>query len=632
MRKISISILFICLIGIAWAQKKNTSSNKLEKQRINLLREISNTEKRLVTLGQSKASSLESLKVLQQKLDARSKLLNNLDRQVSSIDNSITRTNHQIFDLKKDLGDLKTHYAELVRFSYKNRTAQNFILFLFSAKSFNDANRRLSYVKQYRNYRAKQAQKIGLANVKLKKTAEHLKTKKVDKAETLNAQKKQNVALEKETAQQNQMVVNLQGQEVKLKKQLASKKQTAIQLNNAIGKAIRLEVERARKRAIQEQLQKQKEAIAQKEKEEQFALAKKRKAEEGKRAEQRRIKAEKEAKRIASENKRLEEERLKAEGEAKTAAEEKRKRIARERKLALEKKKAEAEAKKLAELKKEREAEEKKAKQLAEAKRKKREAELALQKKAEESRARKLRKEKKRQETLRVKLEEERKKQREYEKRSARENKRRARERKKLASEKAKNAKRGGKYLNPRYIPTQAEKEAEARKKAAAIERAKERVKNNYTIALTAEERNLSSNFASNQGKLPWPVASGYISDHFGKNKHPVFNIYTENYGIDIKTKKGTPAYAIFAGEVSSVIYIQGAGQTVLVNHGSFYTVYSKLANVRVRKGQKIKLKQVLGTVSTDESGSTKVHLEIWRIGSNGSPRKENPEAWVKRR
>ncbi len=632
LRKTIISISFLLIIGIAWAQKKNNPANKLEQQRVALLQEIGNTEKRLEELGKSKNNSLEALNVLQRKLETRNKLLNNLDRQVVSLDHSIENTNEQMFELKKDLGDLKTHYAELVRFSYKNRTAQNFILFLFSAKSFNDANRRLSYVKQYRNYRTKQAKKIELANLKLRKTAEHLTTKKLDKAEAVNSQKKQNLALEKETVQQNQMVQQLKGQEVVLKKQLLSKKQTAANLNNAIANAIKREVERARKRAIAEQVRKQKAAIAKKEKEAALALATKRKAEESKRAEIRRLKAEKEAKRIAEEKKRIAAERKKAELAAKKIAEEKRKQKERADKLALEKRKAEEEAKKLAALKKKREAEERKAKQFAEAKRKKREAQLALQKKAEEERARKLLAEKKRQQQQLAKLEEEKRKQREYEKRLEREKKRRDRESKRLEVEKAKNAKKGGKFLNPRYVPTAAEKEAIARKKAADLKRAKEEVKSNYSIALTSEERNLSSSFAANQGKLPWPVSSGYISDHFGKNKHPVFNVYTENYGIDIKTKKGAPAYAIFDGEVSSVLYIPGAGQTVLVNHGSFYTVYSKLANARVRKGQKVKLKQVLGSVMTDESGNTKVHFEVWRVGPDGSPRKVNPESWVKRR
>jgi septal ring factor EnvC (AmiA/AmiB activator) len=632
LRKVIISILFLSIIGISWAQKKGNSSNKLEKQRIALLNEIKNTEKRLEELGKSKINSLEALTVLQNKLEARSKLLNNLNRQVASLDNNITNTNDDIFSLKKELGDLKTHYAELVRFSYKNRTAQNFVLFLFSAKSFKDANRRLSYVKQYRNYRAKQAKKIEVANLKLTKKAELLIAKKQDKAQAVNSQQEQTQALEKETTVQNQMVEQFKGQEKTLKKQLVSKKQTAAQLNNAIANAIKREVELARKRAIAEQIRKQKLAAEKKQKEEALALATKRKAEESKRAEIRRKKAEAEAKRIALEKKRLEEERKKAAIAAKKIVEEKKRQEERERKLALEKKRAEEEAKKLADLKKKRQEEERKAKQLAEAKRKKREAELALQKKAEDERARKLLAEKKRQEAQREKLAEAKRRQRESEKQLAREKKRREKEEKRLALEKAKNAKKAGAFLNPRYVPTAAEKEAMARKKAADLKRAKEELKNNYTIALTSEERNLSSNFAANQGKLPWPVGNGYISDHFGKNKHPVFNIYTENYGIDIKTKKGTPAYAIFAGEVSSVIFIPGAGQTVLVNHGSFYTVYSKLKNVSVRKGQKVKLKQVLGSVMTDETGNTKVHFEVWRVGSNGSPRKENPEVWVKRR
>lgn len=631
-RKLLFSISLILLIGLGWAQKGKKSSSKLEKQRIALLNEISNTEKQLTALGKNKNSSLEALKVLQRKLDARNKLVNNLDRQVGSLDNSISNTHGQMLALRKDLKDLKKQYAELVRFSYKNRTAQNFVLFLFSAKSFNDANRRLSYVKEYRNYRAKQAKKIELANLKLKKTTEYLQDKKQDKAVALTAQKKQNVALENETVQQNMMVESLKGQEAKLTKQLAAKQQAAQKLNTAIASAIQREIVKARERAIAEQLAKQKAAIAKKVKEEQAALLAKRKAAASAKEKVRLAKAEAEAKRItAAKKKQAEEERL-AKIKEERAAEEKKKRLERERKLALEKRKAEAEARKLATLKKEREIEERKAKQFAEAKRKKREAELALQKKAEEKRQEKLATENARQEELRQKLAAEKKKQRDYERKLAKEKKRRTKRAKKLEEERVANAKKGGEFLNPRYVPTEADKAEAVRKKKEIADRAKRQIKNDYTLALTAEERSLSSNFAANRGRLSWPVSNGFISDRFGKNKHPVFNIYTENYGIDIKTKKGTPAYAIFAGEVLSVIYIPGAGQNVIVNHGSYYTVYSKLKNVSVRKGQKIALKQVLGSVMTDDTGSTKVHFEIWSVGTNGSVKKENPSNWVKNR
>jgi len=632
LRKVFLSILLILVLGIGWAQKKKGSSNKLENQRVALLKEISQTEQRLEKLSKSKSTSLETLKVLQRKLDVRSQLLDNLDRQVVYLDNTIGKTNGQIVQLKTDLKKLKKHYGELVRFSYKNRTAQNFVLFLFSANSFNEANRRLSYVKQYRNYRSEQASKIQLAGVQLKSKADQLLTKKIDKAEALTAQQKQNLTLEREKVQQGKMVESLKSQEVTLKKQLVEKKQTAVQLNSAIANAIQREIEKARKRAIAEQVKKQRVEIAKEKKEQQLALLEKRKAEETKRDEQRRKKAEAEAKRIAAEKKRLDAEKLAAEKEAKRVAAEKKRQEEREQALALEKKKAEAEAKKLAELKRQREIEERKARKFAEAKRKKREAELALQEKAEKERIRKLEALKKKQEEQQKQLADARRRQRENEKRLAKEKKRREKENKRLEVERAKNAEKGGQFLNPRYIPSAAEKEEIARKKAEAIRRAKERVKNNYTIALSTEERNLSSNFAANKGKLPWPVSSGYISDYFGRNKHPVFNIYTENYGIDIKTKRGAPVYAIFAGEVSSVINIPGAGQTVLVNHGSFYTVYSKLKNVSVRKGQKINLKQVLGTVVTDESKNSKVHFEVWRVGANGSPTKENPANWVKKR
>jgi murein DD-endopeptidase MepM/ murein hydrolase activator NlpD len=153
--------------------------------------------------------------------------------------------------------------------------------------------------------------------------------------------------------------------------------------------------------------------------------------------------------------------------------------------------------------------------------------------------------------------------------------------------------------------------------------------KDDYKFSLTPEERALTNNFEANKGRLPWPVEKGYIAEHFGKNKHPLFNVVTENYGVDIKTSRGAIARSIYAGEVNSIINVPGMGQTVLINHGSFYTVYSKLARVSVSKGTKLNMKQSIGTVMTDDEGDTFIHFEIWKVGANGTPYKMNPEQWV---
>ncbi|HQW47556.1 MAG TPA: M23 family metallopeptidase, partial [Chitinophagaceae bacterium] len=150
-----------------------------------------------------------------------------------------------------------------------------------------------------------------------------------------------------------------------------------------------------------------------------------------------------------------------------------------------------------------------------------------------------------------------------------------------------------------------------------------------YKFSLTPLEREISNNFELSKGRLPWPVEKGYIIERFGKNKHPLFNIYTENYGIDIKTSRAASARAIFAGEVSSIISIPGTGTTVIINHGSFFTVYAKLSSVSVRKGSRVALKQSIGTVMTDDEGNTQINFQVWRIGSNGSSFKLNPEQWI---
>lgn len=148
-------------------------------------------------------------------------------------------------------------------------------------------------------------------------------------------------------------------------------------------------------------------------------------------------------------------------------------------------------------------------------------------------------------------------------------------------------------------------------------------------LTLTPEARELGNDFEKNKGKLPWPVAKGTITSGFGRQPHPVLKgITIENNGIDIGCEKGASVRAIFRGEVSSVIVIPGAGKAVVVSHGAYRTVYSNLRDVSVSKGQKVDTKQTVGTVMTDDDGST-AHIEIWRITPAGDLVKVDPAQWI---
>ncbi len=145
----------------------------------------------------------------------------------------------------------------------------------------------------------------------------------------------------------------------------------------------------------------------------------------------------------------------------------------------------------------------------------------------------------------------------------------------------------------------------------------------------TPEATALSNNFLGNKGALPWPVAQGTVTGHFGKQPHPVLKgVYVNNNGIDIATTTDAPARAVFEGEVTGVTNIPGSGWLVIVRHGEYLTVYAKLESVFVKLGDKVKTKQNIGKVSKDENeGETILHFEVWKSGTG----KMDPEMWLLR-
>lgn len=149
------------------------------------------------------------------------------------------------------------------------------------------------------------------------------------------------------------------------------------------------------------------------------------------------------------------------------------------------------------------------------------------------------------------------------------------------------------------------------------------------TLSLTPEATKLANKFASNRGKLPWPVQQGVITEKFGTNRHPLFKqITTKNNGINIATAPNSQVRALFDGQVTNVLFNPSFQWAVIVNHGNYFTVYANLREVLVNKKDKIKTKQALGVVHTNEAeNKTEVHLEIWK-----ESKKLNPAKWIFRK
>lgn len=145
------------------------------------------------------------------------------------------------------------------------------------------------------------------------------------------------------------------------------------------------------------------------------------------------------------------------------------------------------------------------------------------------------------------------------------------------------------------------------------------------SLNMTPEETQLSKDFISNMGKLPWPVVKGFIVSKFGQHEHESLkNVYINNNGVDIKTESESAVRSIFGGTVVNSFYLPSTQNSVIIKHGEYFTVYSNLKTVSVTAGQKITTKQNIGIVYTQEDGSAKVHLEIWK-----GTVKTNPQLWL---
>lgn len=142
---------------------------------------------------------------------------------------------------------------------------------------------------------------------------------------------------------------------------------------------------------------------------------------------------------------------------------------------------------------------------------------------------------------------------------------------------------------------------------------------------LTPEQKLVSSNFEKNRGKLPWPTAQGIITEPFGEHGHITLRgVKVRNNGVDITTLPGTEVRSIFNGEVSKIFSIKGSNYTVIVRHGTYYTVYHNLINVSVEVGDALTVKQRIGEVGSSANTEPIVHLEIWK-----GMEKLNPEYWI---
>jgi septal ring factor EnvC (AmiA/AmiB activator) len=396
-----ILIFFALGFGQLKAQQTSKQQKELEAQRIRLKKEIKQINTILFKNSKTRKNALTEVEDLQVKLNVRSELIKVTNQQANLLTSKIRINEKNISVQRKELEDLKSEYANLIRKSYESKSLQNRLMFLFSSENFLQAYKRLRYLKQYVRYRRKQGKAISIKTKLLQQLNQMLSNEKADKILLIEENRIVQKEIEKEKKEQNTLIKNLERKQKKLASQISKKEKQQRAIDREINRLIR-------------------EAIA-----------------------------------------------------------------------------------------------------------------------ASNSRA----------------------------------------------------GKKGKK-----------------------------------TFQLTPEAKLLADNFISNKGRLPWPLEKGIVVQGFGRQRHPVVKTtIIQSNGVVIATEPSAQVRAVFEGEVMSVIVIKGSNPSVLIRHGNFITLYTNLAKLYVKKGEKVNAKQAIGEVFTNQqTGKTQLQFGIFN-----NVKALNPKDWV---
>jgi len=444
---------------------------------------------------------MQNLMVINSEMEQQQRSIDTIKSELVVLDGDINNLNGELKTLEEQLKERQQKYVKSMRYLAKNRTVQDKLMFIFSAKNFSQMYRRMRFVKQYADYQRGQGELVKEKQKQVDEKQSQLKQVKDEKNKKLIKGKQEHQKLLGMHDEQQKVVASLKSEQKTLESVLVQQRKKDQDLNAQIDRLIAQEIAKAKARAEAEAKKKAEEARKRKE------------AEIARRKARAEAAAREEARRVA---------------EAK-AAEEKAKAEAKEAQLRAQKSNA-AEAK--------------------------REAELA------EAKAR--RAENRRKETERQAAEEK---------------------------------KRG----------------------EAEIAEAKRTKYPSQTVA----DSKLSGSFESNRGRLPMPITGSYrIISHYGNHTvEGTRNVVHNNKGIKIKGSAGSKARAIFQGQVSAVLSFSGI-TVVMVQHGSYRSVYCNLSSVNVTRGQKVKTGDILGSVGSDNVLEFQLRKNLTAL---------NPERWLRR-
>ncbi len=247
-KRIIALLLFCIVLNSPLDAQTNASREDLQKQEQSLRKELDELNRLLEQTKKNKKSSLGQLAVIRSKIAKREALVNGIRKQVKILDAAIYNNQLDVQRLNKDLDTLKSRYAKSIIFSYKGRSGYEYLNFLFSAKSFNDAVKRITYLKSYRQNREAQANAINMSQNDLNQKINVLSNNKKDRLKTLSVQNEQLQVLEQDKKEQDKVVKQLKSKEAEITAQVKQKESQRRKMQQALTALIKREIQEAERR------------------------------------------------------------------------------------------------------------------------------------------------------------------------------------------------------------------------------------------------------------------------------------------------------------------------------------------------------------------------------------------------
>lgn len=243
--------ILTALIFLIFLLTSNAQNNKddLQKQRQQLKKEIEETERALNETKKTTKENVGQLSLINRKLDLQGNVIENISGQLKFIEGDIYKSQREVNKLAKILDTLKNEYAKSMVYAYKNRNSYDFLNFIFSASNFNDAIKRITYLKSYRTYRQQQGQNIIRTQQLLHQRINELTGNKQKKNIALEEKNKEMTVLEKQQEEKEKIVAKLKGRQKELSAQINNKRKQDAKLRNMITAMIKKEIADANAKA-----------------------------------------------------------------------------------------------------------------------------------------------------------------------------------------------------------------------------------------------------------------------------------------------------------------------------------------------------------------------------------------------